>query len=153
MGHETTRIEIAVARWFGYRRNLIVPNVSWGFNIHECDLLVITKAGYALEIEIKVSKNDLLKDFKKTHSHKSNKIKRLFFAVPTKMEKHIPLIPERAGIIIVDSSGRCKLRRLAQANREARKLNEIELFKLAHLGAMRIWYLKNKILDLQKTLI
>lgn len=31
----------------GIRKNLCVPNVSWGLNIdYEADLLIITKAGY-----------------------------------------------------------------------------------------------------------
>ena len=49
------KMEIAIARSWNYRRHLIVPNVSWGFGVHECDLLVISPSGYATEIEIKAA--------------------------------------------------------------------------------------------------
>jgi len=40
-------IEIAVMEYLGTRTNLIVPNVSWGMDLHECDILSLSKAGYA----------------------------------------------------------------------------------------------------------
>jgi len=64
---KTSDIEFAVAKYFNFRKNLIVPNVSWGFNIHECDLLIVRKSGYAIEVEIKISKSDFKADFKKIH--------------------------------------------------------------------------------------
>jgi len=59
-------IEILVADYFNYRANLIVPNVSWGLGVHECDILVLTKAGYAWEVEIKTSVADVKADLKKS---------------------------------------------------------------------------------------
>jgi len=138
-------IEIRIAQWFGYRTNLIVPNVSWGMGLHECDILILTKAGYALEVEIKVSKGDIIKDAEKWHQHKSDKIKRLYFAIPKKLEKHIALIPEQAGVITVDEGGWCKLVRNAEANRGARKWGDEDRFNIARLGAIRIWDLKEKL--------
>ena len=61
----TTEMEVALAHYLNMRVNLIVPNISWGMFIHECDLLVITPAGYMWEVEIKVSKQDLSRDSKK----------------------------------------------------------------------------------------
>jgi hypothetical protein len=139
-------IEFSLARWFGVRQNLIVPNVSWGLNLHECDLLVLTGAGYALEIEIKVSKSDLIKDAEKQHRHNSDKIKRLYFAIPEKLEKHIELIPERAGVIVVRPAetinGKCDLIRPGEANKRAHKFSDKDREQLARLGAMRVWGLK-----------
>ena len=41
----TQDIEIAVAKLFGYRSHLIVPNISWGLDFkHELDLLILTPA-------------------------------------------------------------------------------------------------------------
>ena len=74
---KTLEMEIALMRKFDVRRNIIVPNICWGMNLHECDLLSITKKGYATEIEIKVSKPDLRADRDKTHGHRSNKIEFL----------------------------------------------------------------------------
>jgi hypothetical protein len=48
-------VELAVARFFNYRINLIVPNIYWGFGLnYEADLLIISPAAFATEIEIKV---------------------------------------------------------------------------------------------------
>lgn len=38
-----TQIETLVARKWNFRQNIIVPNVSWGLKIHECDLLIASK--------------------------------------------------------------------------------------------------------------
>jgi len=65
----TIEIEERVAQYFGPRECIIVPNISWGINIHECDLLIIRKSGYGIEVEIKISKSDLIADAKKGHHH------------------------------------------------------------------------------------
>lgn len=57
----TLEIETAIAMKLDIRKHIIVPNISWGAGLHECDLLVINKSGYATEIEIKISKSDLKK--------------------------------------------------------------------------------------------
>ena len=64
----TLVMEIALARFINPRVNLVVPNVSWGFFNHECDLISISKSGFATEYEIKVSKSDLKADKKKKQS-------------------------------------------------------------------------------------
>jgi len=141
-------IEIAVAKLFDSRRNLIVPNVSWGLGIHECDLLIVTKNNYAYEVEIKISKADILQDRKKTHAHNSKKIKFLYFAIPKHLLSCIDLIPERAGIIIADRDkyDTCFAsflpNRTVKANPDARPLTDQERLKVAELGCMRIFDLK-----------
>lgn len=152
-------IEIAVSKYLNFRTNLIVPNVHWGMMIHECDLLVITKAGYAWEIEIKVSRADLINDKKKKHRHKSDKIKWLYFAIPECLVKDIEHIPERAGIIVVKEKhyaeyidGKriktpylgCDILRSPKTNCNY-KFSEEERYAVARLGAMRIWGLKEKL--------
>jgi len=138
-------IEIAVANYFNIRQNLIVPNISWGLFIHECDLLVITKAGYAWEVEIKVSRSDLIKDKEKRHGHFDKRIKDLYFAMPEAMEKDIEHVPERAGIILVNDRLRCKTLRKPQSNKNAIPFTDKEKFQVARLGALRIWGLKKKL--------
>lgn len=151
----TIEVEEAVARYFGIRQNIIVPNVSWGFYIHECDLLIIRKSGCLLEVEIKVNKNDLKNDLKKEHGHKDDRIKELWFAIPEYMEDCIEFIPERAGVILVymnDWVKRycCRTVRKAVVNNKATKLYDNEKLMIARLGAMRIWGLKRKIIDMRK---
>lgn len=137
----TNEIENALARYFNPRVNIIVPRVSWGFFIHECDLLLITKNGYAYEIEIKISRQDLIRDKEKRHQHNSKRIKKLYFAIPEGLLPHISEIPERAGIIVVNEIGHCKRVREAQVMNNY-KFSDREKFMVARLGTMRFWSLK-----------
>jgi hypothetical protein len=162
-----TEIELAIARYYGTREHIIVPNISWGFDyIHECDLFIIKKSGYAVEVEIKRSKTDLLNDFKKPHKHASNKIREFFYAIPKEnVEEWSKLIPKHAGIIAywkteeeiwdkkkrrwtgkykwVTRAGRIKS---AKINKSADKLTIEEQLKVARLGCLRIWNLKQKLI-------
>jgi hypothetical protein len=142
-------MEIYVARYFCPRVNLIVPNISWGMFNHECDLLVLTKSGYAYEIEIKVSRSDLRADAEKKHGHVSKKIKKLYFAIPDTLADCVDLIPEHAGIIVVGPTGRCKVTREARVN-SSHKFSDAEMFAFARLGTLRIWPMKEKILGLRR---
>ncbi|MHB8871654.1 MAG: hypothetical protein ACYC5G_04330 [Candidatus Doudnabacteria bacterium] len=149
-------VEIAVVNYFGARQNLIVPNVSWGFLglYYEADLIVITKAGYAKEVEIKVSRSDLIKDKEKKHTHDCKKFKELYFAIPEKLLKDKEHIPERAGILVCekvkydnDTYYRAKLERPAISNGGEPLMLE-DRYELARLGTLRIWNLKRKILEI-----
>ena len=156
---KTIEMEITLAHYFNLRQNLIVPNVYWGMGFrHELDLLVLTQANYGYEIEIKISKKDLIQDTQKRHNHESNKIKYLYFAIPEKLESDIEHIPGRAGIIIVRDNfkpwqrGKCKLLRKPVKNSDY-KFTEIERLKLYRLMALRIWGLKEKINRYQPTIL
>jgi hypothetical protein len=156
----TIEMEEAISRKFGVRKNIIVPNVSWGLpGMHECDLFIIKMSGYAVEVEIKRSKSDLLADFKKRHNHKDrqNRIKEFYYAMPEIMLKTCKdLIPQNAGIISCRRSDWGKKLVYASFERDpvpikdAKKLTIEEQFKVAKLGTMRIWSLKNKIIKLTK---
>jgi hypothetical protein len=153
----TIEMEEAIARKFGFRTNIIVPNISWGLRgMHECDIFIIKQTGYCVEIEIKRSKSDLLADFKKGHQHQDNRIKEFYYAMPISLLKTCEeLIPKHAGIITCDRSDYGKklvfasFRRNPVPNRNAIKLSHVEQFKVARLGTMRIWSLKNKIIKMQ----
>ena len=159
----STNISIAIARHFGTRKNIIVPNVSWGIGLHECDVLIITRSGYAIEIEIKISRADIIKDAMKWHKHHSNKLRSLIFAIPKELQHCTDLIPERAGIIIVSkkeelrpswhsgvvgpNSSRlyCSMFRKAEVNRSATKMSDDDILHVAKLGTMRVWNLLEKL--------
>ena len=152
---KTIDIEIAIMNYLGIRQNLIVPNISWGMDLHECDILCLSKAGYATEVEIKVSKYDLFKDKEKWHGHYDDKIAYLFFAVPESL-KLIALahIPKRAGLFIAEkkkSNGEISIVQIKSClkNKNAVKWNNEERSKLGRLGTMRILKLKEKIRKLQ----
>lgn len=158
----SVEMSIAIARYFDTRLNIIVPNVSWGIGIHECDVLIITKSGYAIEVEIKTSKADIKADLKKSHAHNSKKLRSLIFAIPKKLEYCIDLIPETAGIITIDrletklpyrdnmigpmpSRLYCTMLRKAKINIHAEKLSDKDILHVAKLGVMRMWNLKEKL--------
>ncbi|MCK5450226.1 MAG: MmcB family DNA repair protein [Candidatus Omnitrophica bacterium] len=149
-------IELAVVEFFNPRQNLIVPNVWWSYFKHECDLLVLTKSNYAYEIEIKTTLSDLKKDLLKKHGHYDHKIKRLYFAIPESLEKHIVHIPERAGVLAVKPrqgrtfSGEKIIYTHLSVLRKAKdtskyKFSNEDRYNLARLGTMRVWKLKQKL--------
>jgi hypothetical protein len=149
-------IEIAVAELFNFRLNIIVPNVYWGLGLkHECDMIVVSPAGFATEIEIKISRSDFKADFKKNNEkygsgdlkgwgHYSSKIKKFYYAVPHDLNIE-DLLPPRTGLIKVYNFHRAKIIYPAKVNHEARRLNKDEIDKLLHLGCMRIWSLKQSL--------
>jgi len=157
-GITTIEMEDAISRFFGIRTNIIVPNLSWGLpGMHECDLFIVKKSGYAVEIEIKRTKADLLADFKKKHDHSDVRIREFYYALPEKLlETCTELIPEHAGIIScyrsqwkTRNSVYATIKRSAKIRKDARKLTIEEQFKVAKLGTMRIWSLKKKVIKLQ----
>lgn len=147
-------MEVAISKLFGIRTHIIVPNISWGLvGMHETDLFIIMKSGFAIEVEIKRSISDLKADFKKRHNHKDkqNRISKLYYAIPIELlEKSIEFIPEDAGIITCSKyeNGRCFARIDKEASRikECRKLTTEEKLKVATLGCLRIWKLKEKLI-------
>jgi hypothetical protein len=151
----TAEMEVAIAKYFGYRQHIIVPNLSWGFFSHECDLFLIRKSGYGFEVEIKRSKSDMQADFKKKHGHmdRRNRIVQLYYAFPkellSKVEYHVP--PE-CGILLVEKSKwndgyyfHVKMHRDAKRKTGAKRLTQAEQLKIARLGTLRIWTLKETI--------
>ena len=158
----TLEMEVAIAKYFNIRLHIIVPRLSWGFDwIHECDMFLIKRNGYAFEVEIKRSKSDLLADFKKGHNHidKKNRIKELYFAIPRSLyDSCKDIIPKDAGILTCEKwlhdDGRVIVsvwtNRHPKINKMARKLTTEEQLKIARLGTMRIWSLKEKIIKLQQ---
>lgn len=143
-------IEIAIMKFYKPRINIIVPNVSWGLELHECDLLIVSKSGYASEIEIKTSIADLKKDKIKSHKHASKKIDKLYFAIPEEiLEKALPHIPERAGIYCIETKKtsygisyyKCNLYRPAKKT-GARKLSESEIVTLLRLSYLRYYSIR-----------
>jgi len=149
MNYETTKeIEIAVAEFFGVRKNVIVSNVFWGMFPYELDLCILNKGFYATEVEIKISKSDLKADSKKWHRHDQNYnyIKYLWFAMPEKMKGCEDMVPQNAGIFFVSKNGFVNIFRKPISNKLAKKWDMEKAFKLGRLGSMRTWDLKWKLL-------
>jgi len=143
----TLEMECAIMNYFGVRQNIVVPNVFWSFFIHEVDILSLSLSNYATEVEIKVSKSDLLADAKKKHNHESTLIKYLYFAVPDYLaEFALEHIPKRAGLFSVSRSVTGYRTLDAEKNDIARKWSEKQVYDLLRVGVMRILGLKKKVL-------
>jgi len=162
----TLDMEVALMHGFNPRQNIIVPNVSWGIwdrgsgALHECDLIILSGSDYATEIEIKVSKFDLLRDKDKRHKHAHGMIRRFYYAVPDELEEVAKIeIPDRAGLITVSSQEikgaggfyyyRIRTVRECKINTSAEKWSEDHRMQLMRLGTMRILGLKQKVLTLK----
>lgn len=160
-------VEVAVAMLLNYRVYTIVPNISHGLGVHECDMLALDKQGRFTEIEIKISASDLKADFKKEHGHKSSFISRLFYAMPIELcEKYQDLIPKECGIIaireikyhrwisvergsdkgsFVEFKGwKAEFFRQAKHDKTKEKPTDRQIKEFMRLGCMRIWSLKAK---------
>lgn len=154
-----TEIECMLASHFDARKNMIIPNVSWGFfSTHEADLVVVKKCGYLTEVEIKRSWSDFKNDFKKTTTHDEGKVMLKYFAVPESiLQKVLDFLEEKDpaskwGVIgYTDTAKVCYERspsNFYKRNKDM-KLTTEEQLSLARLGTMRIWSLKNKILNMK----
>jgi len=150
------QIEYAIARRFGIRQYIIVPNISWGLNIHEMDLAVVSKSNYLYEVEIKRSKSDFKNDFKKGHNHidRANRIKHFYYALPDWLYDEVKdLIPDNCGIIILyqkqydhqDFPVYASIKRTVLYQKGVKPLYDNEIKQIMRLGCMRIWKLKRKL--------
>jgi hypothetical protein len=155
-GHITTpEIEVAIMEAFDMRKNLIVPNVQSGMGLHECDVLMSRPTGYGVEFEIKLTKSDLMKDFKKEHHHESELIKEVYYAVPVNLVSTcIRVLPKEYGILGIRRNAElipvAEVVRKSEERAGARKWTDEERFNLARLGTMRLLKLKKEIIKLKR---
>lgn len=157
-------IEVALARTreFDFTKNLVVFNVFGESSIlwldHECDVLVLSKAGYLTEIEIKRSWSDFLVDFKKRCFHNCCGVIKSFFYCVSELfaDKVIEYLEENkvdcSGVIVYNEEGRFKfgIYYTEQASDErwsAKKLFMEQQLYLARLGCMRAISLREKMIE------
>lgn len=163
-------MEVKLMNHFDIRRNLIVPNISdWSTLLSfEADLLILSKAGYATCVEIKVSKSDLKNDLKKNHISRIGyphyfhmyykNLKYFYYAVPKELEYcAINQIPDFFGLLVVEKQkdyyGEDVT--IVEEIRKPRilfneKWDDKQRYELARLGCMRILGLKRKLLNNNK---
>ena len=140
-------IETVVANYLNPRVNLILPNAYWGLGFsYELDMFVITPSGFGWEVEIKVSRSDLIQDKekKKWKNYDKGRIKRLYFAIPENLVKDIEHIPDKAGVLSITEKGLIRKRREAK-NISSYKFTDKERLKAMHLCCMRVWNLKKRL--------
>ena len=164
-------IEVLLSTHFGYRVNLVVPNVSWGWGLrHEADMIVMRPSGWAEEVEIKCTLGDVRSDLRKRMDHwESPRIRKVWMALPYEIAvDHQDEIDHRWGIKAIkrqwrhyfngkDLDGKgpdgngwldtsVETMRAPKLNPKARECTPAEELKLAQLGSMRIWDLKRALM-------
>lgn len=136
----------------GIRSNLCVPNVSWGMGIqYEADLLVVTKAGYCTEYEIKRSYADFLADMRKDESaHKAPWVYRFYYVIPASIRSKVLEYfkdkgEETPAIVCYYENGHIDFCGGIPYVKGGRRMFLEEQLKIAKLGTMRYWNLRNKV--------
>lgn len=132
---------------FNIRKNdCVVSNVSWGlFDWGEADLIALTKSGYLIEGEIKISKDDFLKDkFKKKWREDSRwhkDIKKFFYIVPENLSDFAIENTDRniISVTITPAHGYVVKILRDRVGNIGRKLFMEEKMQLMRLGSMRAW--------------
>lgn len=151
----------SIGNIFDFTRYSSVPNVSYGLlYAGEADLVCLSRAGVLHEVEIKISKSDMLSDLQKKHAHNHEIVQRLWYSFPGYLQDEIePLVPIWSGIVTVYVSVKngnliyktVVVRRprpkLRIANRQNRKPTQEEIIKFLRLGVMRMWSRKNRTSD------
>lgn len=157
-------IEVALSKTdkFNYIKNIVAFNVNGlGQTLliqHECDMLVLSKSGYLIEIEIKRSWEDFKADFKKKHTHDNmGIIKNFYYCIPLSiLDKVQEFFKNKAikfsEIITYDEDLNIEFRPIKGKEYvpyfNYRKLFLEEQLQVARFGAMRAIKLKEKINNL-----
>lgn len=145
-------------RLYRQQDHIIVPNVCAPW---ECDMLTITRSGYAHEFEVKVSRSDFLADFKKDKhqlyasgasrqphpyrggNHPGWEIPGRFWFVTLAGIVKAEDVPDYAGWIEVAPKWSPKqMKRAPQIHRE--KTSEAYRIKALHSMMFRYWQLRGK---------
>lgn len=163
----TLELEIAFMNGFEFNKNLIVPNITASYELlkFETDMLLLSNSGYAHGFELKVSLSDLKKDKSKkqwicceTDEAKAiklyfEKLKYFSYFVPNYLVDAVEnQAPSFCGIYTILSykDYEDNERTILKEVRKPKMLNKYkfsdkEILKIARLGCMRIYSLKNNI--------
>jgi hypothetical protein len=126
---------------------LIVPNIYLHYS--EADLITVQASGYVNEIEIKLTKADFVRDFKKRkHQYMAESMiqRRLhtpnyfWFCIPQELLPKIDLdIPDVYGMILVNENGHCPAihKRAKIMHRE--KVTEKQIRQIARSVMYKFW--------------
>lgn len=159
---EEIEVALAQSRNLGFYRGLIAYNViGLGANLaigHECDMLVLTKSNYLMEVEIKRSFSDFLNDFKKPHRNEVEEngiISCLYYAVPSvlrgKCYNELVNNNIKAGLILYTEDLYCFKYSVAPRISN-RKLTNDEIIELGRLASLKVIAMKRKIAKLQNNI-
>lgn len=133
------------------RNNVIVPNVSWGMGIsYEADLVVVNRQGFATEYEIKRSYSDFVADFCKKVKMRTKPRGCIDSITCFHCQREIAEVflqrngIEMPAVLFYDDNGKITSNGKASYMGSGRKMFLEEQLKLARLGVMRYWNLRDK---------
>ena len=147
--------EVLVSYWGGPQNVLCVPNVYIA-NIagkdydYEADLLMITKAGFCIEFEIKRSYSDLMAEAKKDKcTHKAPFISSFYYVLPHAIKDKAREFfettgTEHHGLVYYTEEKKIFFTGGNVSTKGRRKMTVEEMYKVARLGTLRYWNLRNK---------
>ena len=134
--------------FISYRDYVCVPNLTTYVGGGEADLVTISDSRWMVEYEIKVSIADLKRDKRKDKhllwEHYQNLVSELWYVLPEDIfnDSLFEHLPAYAGMITVsmrDKRPIFAIKKRAKRKDTARKLTDIEMFKIARLGCIRYW--------------
>lgn len=139
------RMLFALARYFDWYQQRMIPECEIG-GLRE-DLVIVSRAGYATVVEIKVSRSDWQADRYKSR-WPSTSIARFFYAVPLELyERGVPAhVPAHCGLLVLRRGdawdGYDSISEERAARRlPARKLSDAQLRKFDEAFYYRYWRL------------
>lgn len=160
----TTELEVKLMYYFNFSQKSIVTNVTdmSGLVKFETDMIVLSKAGYAHGLELKISKSDLKAEFKNKKQHGNppfghlyskeelleryyNMFKYFSFAFPENLtQEALKIVPKHFGLYAVN-----KNKFLVNQIRKPKllfnyKWTDFQQYDLLRLGNMRVYNLKRK---------
>lgn len=146
-GWNAGRMLFALARYWNWWEVQMITEFE--IDGGRADLVLVSKAGYATEIEIKVSRGDWRNDRDKlkwmAHGWTRPHVSRFFYAVPGQLVQHVPSwVPADAGILAVHAGlgarGADQVREYRAARRyTARRLSDAQLAQIERAFYYRFW--------------
>lgn len=143
MKFDETRIQYHLSRRLlnkGYK--IVLPNINWSWLIWEADLIGITKANYMYEYEIKITKQNFMKDFTKSKHRIMHRTPKTgnpripnYFSYVAPLNAMPICIPDNAGLIEVVKSGRSQH---GMYFTEIRKPHKIHEQKVSEKGIIKM---------------
>lgn len=146
-GWNAGRMLFALARYWNWWETQMITEFE--IDGGRADLVLVSKAGYATEIEIKVSRGDWRNDREKlkwmAHGWTRPHVSRFFYAVPAQLVSEIPeWVPNDAGILAVHAGlaarGADQVREHRAARRYTdRRLTDQQLAQIERAFYYRFW--------------
>lgn len=138
-------IQQALSRYFDWRKVKCYRNVLWGHGI--TDFLVVSHAGYATEVEIKISRSDWQADVQKEKWKHPQKSSMFYYAVPHPLLVQVPVwVRPEWGLMAIKDYGdgtggksRLYVEVVRKAEKVAGKINDKDKVNLANHTYFHYW--------------